>query len=70
MDISAFLIGAILPNKIPKSLRWATITAVNDNDSGTYTNSEDKVSEGEVERWVAKNPGLDWRKHVNSGIGK
>jgi hypothetical protein len=59
MDISAFSIGAILPDKIPESLRWATIAAVNDDDSGTYTDSEDKVSKGEVERWAAKNPGLD-----------
>jgi hypothetical protein len=70
MDISAFLIGAILPNKIPESLRWATITAVNDDDSGIYTDSEDEVSEDEVERWAVKNPGLDWRKHVDSGTGK
>ncbi len=49
MDISTFSIGAILPNKIPKSLRWATITAVNDDDSGIYTDSEDEVSEDEVE---------------------
>jgi hypothetical protein len=70
MDISAFSIGAILPDKIPESSRWATIAAVNDDDSGIYTDSEDEVSEGEVERWVAKNPGLDWRKHVDSGTGK
>ncbi len=40
MDISAFSIGAILPDKIPESSRWATIAAVNDDDSGEYSDSD------------------------------
>ena len=63
MDISAFSIGAILPDKIPESSRWATIAAVNDNDSGTYSDSDVGSYDGtrseleaEVDKMVADCP--------------
>ena len=65
MDISAFLIGVILPDKISESSRRTTIAAVNDDDSGTYSDSDGSYDgtrselEAKVDKMVKERPELD-----------
>jgi hypothetical protein len=60
--------------------KWATIAAVNDDDSGTYSGSDDGSDvgsyngtrselEAKVNRMVAKRLEIDWR-HVASSAWK
>lgn len=49
-----------------------TVAAVNDDDSGTYSDLDgnSEVGESEADRWVAERPDIDWRWHVASSAWK
>jgi hypothetical protein len=63
------------------TLKWATITTVNDDDSSTYNGSNNSFNvnsynrtrselEAKVDRIVAKRLEIDWRRHVVSSAWK
>jgi hypothetical protein len=71
MDVSDLIIGAVTPTV--RSDKRVTIAAVNDDDSSTYSDSEDENGselEAEMDRIMTDHPEIDWRWHVASGTWK